>query len=232
MPDGTLIAIGGHEDRDGERLILRAVADAMSSGPLLILARASRQPFRYVQRYREAFGGIGVPEVRELAVRDREGADDATLRGQVAAAGGVFFTGGSQARLVRAILGTGVHHELRRLLERGGVIAGTSAGASALGEVTLAGTRELRLGEGLGLLPGLMIDQHFAQRDRLPRLRSALGRRPGIDGIGIDEDTALVIRGGEARVIGSGEVWMLDPEHPVRRLGAGSAFTLGDTIAA
>jgi cyanophycinase len=96
----------------------------------------------------------------------------------------------------------------------------------------LAGTRELRLGEGLGLLPGLMIDQHFAQRDRLPRLRAALTRRPGIDGIGIDEDTALVIRGGQARVIGSGEVWMLDPEHPVRRLRAGSAFPLGDTIAA
>lgn len=232
MPDGTLIAIGGHEDRDGERLILREVVDAMSSGPLLILARASRQPFRYVQRYREAFDGIGLGDVRELAIRDREGADDARLRGQVATAGGVFLTGGSQARLVGAIRGTGVHHDLRQVLERGGVVAGTSAGASAFGEVMLAGARELRLGEGLGLLPGLMIDQHFAQRDRLPRLRSALTRRPGIDGIGIDEDTALVIRGGEARVVGSGEVWMLEPERPVRRLAAGSAFTLGDTIAA
>jgi cyanophycinase len=232
MPEGTLIPVGGHEDRDGRREILRAIGEAMGPGPLLILARASKQPFRYVQRYRGAFEGIGVRDVRELALRDRADADDPELLAQVAAAGGVYMTGGSQLRLVDPIRDTAMHRALRELHERGGVLAGTSAGASALGEVMLAGTRELRLSTGLGFLPRLMIDQHFAQRDRLDRLRSALTRRPGIDGIGIDEDTALVVRGREARVVGSGQVWMLQPGHPVRRLGAGETFTLGDTIAA
>jgi cyanophycinase len=165
---GVLIPIGGHEDRDGERAILRAVAGAMRPGPLLILATASRQPFRYIARYREAFGGIGVHDVRELTVRDRTDAEDPNLTDLIDAAGGVFITGGSQLRLIEPIRDSAVHEALRRLHESGGVIAGTSAGASALGSCMLAGNRELRLTTGLGLIEEVLIDQHFAQRPYRP----------------------------------------------------------------
>ena len=229
---GTIIAIGGHEDRDADRIILRAVAEAMCAGPLLVLATASRTPQLYYTRYRTAFEGIGVHDVRNLAVRDRTDAEDPVVLDLIAAAGGVFLTGGSQLRLVTPIRDTVAHRALRDLHARGGVIAGTSAGASALGECMVAGTREPRLSPGLGLLAGVMLDQHFAQRDRLGRLADAVSQTAECSGIGIDENTALVVRGAQVSVVGTGEAWVLDGRRSVRRVPAGHEFTLGDTIAA
>lgn len=229
---GALIPIGGHEDRDGERAILRAVAGAMRPGPLLILATASRQPFRYIARYRAAFGGIGAHDVRELTVRDRTDAEDPDVTELIESAGGVFITGGSQLRLIEAIRDSAVHEALRRLHESGGVIAGTSAGASALGACMLAGNRELRLTSGLGLIDEVLIDQHFAQRDRIGRLKEGVSRMPECMGIGIDEDTALVVRGSDVDVIGSGDAWIVEHQKLVRRVHSGDGFSLGDSIAA
>jgi cyanophycinase len=229
---GTLIAIGGHEDRDGERVILRAVAEAMCAGPMLILAAASRHPHRYFSRYRDAFGGIGVHDVRYLPVREPADARDRQVVDAVGSAGGVFLTGGSQKRLVETILDSPLHAALRDLVDRCGVIAGTSAGASALGETMLSGTRDPILSRGLAFVPGVMFDQHFSQRDRIGRLTSGLTRARLHTGIGIDEDTALVLCGEDASVIGSGVVTVLESAHPARRLGLGSRFRLGDTIAA
>jgi cyanophycinase len=229
---GTIIAIGGHEDRDGERVILRAVAEAMQAGPLLILATASRRPHQYYLRYSDAFDGIGVHGVRNLAVRDRFDAEDPALLGAVASAGGVFLTGGSQLRFVEAIRDTALHRALAGLHERGGVVAGTSAGASALGECMLSGTRDLRLTDGLRLVPGLMIDQHFSERDRIGRLTEGIARMPACTGLGIDQDTAAVIRGDEVTVIGSGDVWVIEEGSSARRVPPGGRFALGDTIAA
>ena len=229
---GALIAIGGHEDRDGERVILRAVAEAMCAGPMLILAAASRHPHRYFSRYRDAFGGIGVHDVRYLAAREPAYARDPQVLDAVGSAGGVFLTGGSQRRLVEPILGSPLHTALRDLVERGGVIAGTSAGASALGETMLSGTEDPQLTRGLGLVPGVMFDQHFAQRDRIGRLTAGLAHVPLHTGIGIDEDTALVVCGDDASVIGSGEVTVLESGRPARKLRPGDSFMLGDTIAA
>ena len=229
---GTLVAIGGHEDRDGERVILRAVADAMCAGPMLVVASASRQPHRYFSRYRDAFGGIGVHDVRYLAVREAADASDAQVLDAVGGAGGVFLTGGSQKRLVEPILDSPLHQALLDVIERCGVISGTSAGASALGATMLSGTEHPVLSRGLGLVPGVMFDQHFSQRDRIGRLTSALTQVPLHTGIGIDEDTALVVCDDDATVIGAGTVTVLESGRPARRVHAGGSFTLGDTIAA
>lgn len=229
---GSIIAIGGHEDRDGERVILRAVAEAMVAGPLLILATASRTPHRYYLRYSEAFDGIGVHAVRNLAVRDRHDAHDPALVAAAEGAGGIFLTGGSQLRFVDAIRNTPLHEALRELHTRGGVLAGTSAGASALGECMLAGSSELRLTSGLDLVPGVVFDQHFSQRDRIGRLTEAVAQMPLCTGIGIDEDTAVVLRGDDASVIGSGRITVVENGHPARQLSPGTGFSLGDTIAA
>ncbi len=210
MPDetatGTLIPIGGHEDREGERLILRAVADALRGRPLLILATASQRPAAYEELYCDAFAAIGVPAVRPLALRDRQQAHDPAVVDAIAEAGGVFITGGKQTRLLEALRGTPAHAEFSRIWREGGVLAGTSAGASALGETAISGTDTVRLTSGLAYIPRVIIDQHFSQRARLARLRDGLERVPEHIGIGIDEDTALVIRGDEAVVLGSGKV--------------------------
>jgi cyanophycinase len=113
--------------------------------------------------------------------------------------------GGDQTRLAEAYLGTAVEAELRKLLARGGVIGGTSAGAAIMSRLMIAGGNpKPKLGQGLGLIPNVIIDQHFTERKRAPRLRDALASNPGWAGIGIDEATALVVRGRTIRVVGAG----------------------------
>jgi cyanophycinase len=176
--------------------------------PLLVCASASRTPARYVQLYQAAFGGLGV-EVRPLS----PGSAAAVASG----AGGVFFSGGSQSRLAEAVRGTDAETAVQTIREAGGVIAGTSAGASVMSDTMLArgpadatpGSETIRFGDGLGLIAGVLIDQHFAERGRIGRLVAAVGARPDLIGIGIDEDTAAIVQGDALRVIGSGAVYLL-----------------------
>ncbi len=228
MPDraGTLIVIGGHEDREGDRRILRAVAERLEGRPLLILTTASRRPEKYIAMYQEAFAGIGVNDVRPLALRELGEASDPAVLDAISASGGVFITGGSQARLLDAVRNTPAHAGLRDLCRSGGVIAGTSAGASVLGGTVLSGTDEVKLFPGLGFVPYVVIDQHFSQRDRLARLTDGLARAAGHMGIGIDEDTALLIDGHDATVIGTGTVTVLADEEPPHTLVAGDHLAL------
>jgi cyanophycinase len=230
MPDetgtGTLVAIGGHEDREGDRLILRAVAEALRGRSLLILATASERPAAYEEMYCDAFTQLGVQEVRPLALRDRQSAHEPGLVEAIAGCGGVFMTGGKQTRLLEAVRGTPAHAEMSRVWREGGVVAGTSAGASVLGETALSGTDVVRLTSGLGYVPRVIIDQHFSQRDRMGRLREAIGRAVEHVGIGIDEDTALLIRGDEATVLGSGRVTVVAVGEEPRTLVAGQPVAL------
>ncbi len=228
MPDGTgtLVAIGGHEDREGDRVILRAVADALHGRQLLILATASQRPGAYEELYCVAFAAIGVEDVRPLALRDRQNAHDPAVVDAIAGSGGVFITGGKQTRLLEAVRGTPAHAELSRVWRDGGVLAGTSAGASALGETAVSGTDTVRLTSGLAYVPRVIIDQHFSQRDRMARLREGLNRTPDHIGIGIDEDTALVIRGDDATVLGSGTVTVLAPGDEPRGFVSGQRLAL------
>lgn len=212
---GVLIPIGGHEDREGARVVLHAVADALRGRPLLIVPAASRRPARYLPMYRDAFAGIGV----ELTERLED-------------AGGIFLTGGSQKKLVAAVRDTSLHEAMLAIRDRGGVVAGTSAGASALGESMIAGTEQLQLATGLGLIPGVVIDQHFTQRNRLARLSAGLGRLTVPLGLGIDEDTAVVLRGDQGEVIGSGTVTVLRGGREPEILRAGDRLSLAVTISA
>ena len=116
---------------------------------------------------------------------------------------GVWFTGGRQSRLAERYAGTTVEPLLREVIDRGGVVGGTGAGAAALGKVMIAGGEsQAELATGLDLLPKVVIDQHFLTRDRQPRLMHALQLRPGLVGLGIDEGTALVVRGRSLSVVG------------------------------
>jgi cyanophycinase len=216
--DGTLIIIGGHEDKTGKRAILRQVAKHVKGGRLVIATVASHEPEGYFSSYQRAFADLGVTDLVELYVHDRaETTDPAKLR-LLDDAAGVFFSGGDQLRISSQLGDTPVERRLREIHAAGGVIAGTSAGASAMSDTMLVrGTSgesyrigDLHMAPGLGLIRDVIIDQHFAERGRIGRLLGAVAQNPRELGIGIDEDTAIVVRGQRFEVVGSGAVYVAD----------------------
>jgi len=218
---GTLVIIGGHEDREKDRTILREVARRVKGGKLVLATVASHKPEGYFEEYQRAFADLDVGELVELYVEERpEAENDEKLRVFDDAAG-VFFSGGDQLRITSQIGDTGIEAKVRRIYERGGLIAGTSAGASVMSETMLVkGTSaeshrigDLHMAPGLGLIRDVIIDQHFAERGRFGRLLGAVAHNPRVLGLGIDEDTGIVVEGDRFDVIGSGAVYAVDGTH-------------------
>ncbi|MBY3321623.1 cyanophycinase [Rhizobium laguerreae] len=219
--EGTLIIIGGHEDHDGERVILKEVAKHVKDGKLVLATVASHEPEGYLEKYQSSFGELGVSTVTELYIEERDQATSeeklATLRDVSA----VFFSGGDQLRITSLIGDTPIYEHVHEIFANGGVIAGTSAGASVMSDTMLvrgSNASSFRIGDlsmapGLGLLPNVIIDQHFAERGRIGRLIGAVSQNPRVLGIGIDEDTAIVVRGHRFDVIGTGAVYLVDAGH-------------------
>jgi cyanophycinase len=217
---GCLIIIGGHEDRDpsGDRRILREVARHVRGGKLVLATVASHQPEGYFDEYQKAFADLDIGELVELYVEERSQAGDKDKLSVLDDAAGVFFSGGDQLRITSQIGDTGIEAKVRRIFERGGVVAGTSAGASVMSETMLikGASREthrigdLHMAPGMGLVRDVIIDQHFAERGRFGRLIGAVAHNPRVLGMGIDEDTAAVVEGEVLRVIGSGGVYIVD----------------------
>jgi cyanophycinase len=148
-----------------------------------------------------------IKSVALLHTRDRKKADEADFIKPLLNATGVWMTGGDQSRISASYHGTAVEKELKSLLGRGGVIGGTSAGAAAMSSLMIVGGREVaEVGTGLGLLTEVVIDQHFQNRNRLQRLLGVLAKHPDCPGVGIDEETALIVEGGSAIVEGNGNV--------------------------
>ena len=215
---GPLIIIGGGEDREGERVILREVARHLNGGKLVLATVASHQPEGYFEVYQKAFADLGIADLVELYVNDRAETLDPGKLGLFDGAAGVFFSGGDQLRITSQIGDTPMEQRVREIHERGGVIAGTSAGASMMSETMLVkGTSgeshkigDLHMAPGLGLVRDVIIDQHFAERGRFGRLFGAVAHNPRELGIGIDEDTALVLQDSRFEVIGSGCIYVAD----------------------
>lgn len=215
---GPLIVIGGHEDKEHDRTILKEVARRVSGGKLVIATVASSEPEGYFEVYKSAFAALGVTDLVELYVNQRDETRSAQARETLAEAAGVFFTGGDQLRISSQIGDTPVEEMVRMIHRRGGVIAGTSAGASVMSETMLvrgSSAESHRIGDlnmapGLGLIADVIIDQHFAERGRIGRLLGAVAQNPRVLGIGIDEDTAAIVENGRFEVIGSGAVYVID----------------------
>jgi len=214
---GPLILIGGHEDKEGKRVILKEVARRID-GKLVIATVASHEPEGYFEAYKAAFADLGVTDLVELYVQERpETLSDETLAA-LEGASGVFFTGGDQLRISSQIGATPVERRVREIPARGGLIAGTSAGASVMSETMLVrGTSsethrigDLHMAAGLGLIRDVIIDQHFAERGRIGRLLGAVAQNPRVLGIGIDEDTAVVVEADRLEVLGRGGVYIVD----------------------
>ncbi len=163
----------------------------------------------------------GARNVSILHTTDPDVADTEEFIEPLRRAGGVFFGGGRQWRLVDAYGGTRTEEAIRAVLERGGVIGGSSAGASIQGSYLVRGdteTNTVMMGdheEGFGYLRNVGIDQHVLRRNRHYDLIGVVEAHPELLGIGIDENTALVVRGDDADVIGESYVLIYDNQSTV-----------------
>ena len=223
QPRGTLIIIGGHEERgtQGDRTVLTEVAKKARGrkGHLLVMTVATSLPEEMAKEYVATFKGLGVRDVEVLDIRTREEAYAESAVAKVRDASVVFFTGGDQLRITSQIGDSPIYRCLREIHRRGAVIAGTSAGAAAMPETMLISGEgdasqeisALGMAPGLGLIGDVVTDSHFAERGRFGRLFGAVAQNPRNLGLGIDEDTAVVVpRCEEFTVLGSGAVYVVD----------------------
>lgn len=221
---GRLLIIGGAEDKCCGAGLLERFAELCGGeqARIVLVTTATGQPDQVRADYEQVFRKLGVHRLTELRMHGRADADSDQAVTTLAGATGVFFSGGDQARL-RTLVGSRSADVLRQRLACGLVVAGTSAGATALGHAMILGgngadvsAAAVRTGPGLGLVPKSLIDMHFGERGRLPRLLSAVALDPDHLGIGIDENTGILVEGSpEAsvfEVIGTGVVTVVDAE--------------------
>jgi cyanophycinase len=221
MAQGTVIVIGGAEDKVRDRVILgRFVTLAGGTDArIAVISTASSLGPAAGERYRAIFTELGAAEVRPLHAVTRAQANDEHAAELVRDATGVFLTGGNQLRLSSTIGGTRLAEAIMARFRAGAVVAGTSAGASAMSSHMIAfgasgatpKHRMAQIAAGLGLLSGVIVDQHFQQRNRLGRLLSLIAQNPSLLGLGVDEDTAGVVGPDQVlEVIGRGSITVVD----------------------
>lgn len=218
---GNLIIIGGAEDKEGDKEILKRVAKYIDSEKekLIIATIATEYPEKSYEKYKNVFNKLGIKNIEKLDINSREDAFDEKNINLVNTANLLFFTGGDQLRITSMIGGSPIYDSIKELANNGGLIAGTSAGASVMSDTMIVQGEDdesphkctLKMSPGLGLVNNIIIDQHFAQRGRIGRLLTAIAQNPEVLGVGIDEDTAIVVSDeGIAEVIGSGAVYFVD----------------------
>jgi cyanophycinase len=219
VTEGTVIIIGGAEDKVRDRVILSRFVTLAggTDATIVVISTASSLGTEAGERYRVVFGELGVTRVRPLHAVTRPQANDETSALAVRDATGIFLTGGNQLRLASTIGGTRLADAILERFRHGAVVAGTSAGASAMSSHMIAfgasgatpKHRMAQIAAGLGLLPGVIVDQHFQQRNRLGRLLSLIAQNPSLLGLGVDEDTAGVVGPDHIlEVIGRGSIQM------------------------
>jgi len=219
---GHLLIIGGAEEKLRQRQILTRFVNLAggSDASVAIISTASSLGDEATDLYVSLFRQMGIRDVRGLRPLRREEANDPEMVAQLADATAIFLTGGNQLRLSSVIGGTLLGRTILDRHRHGVIVAGTSAGASAMATHMVAfgtaGTtpkqRMTQMSAGLGLISGVIIDQHFEQRNRIGRLLTLVAQSPALLGIGIDEDTAaLVTPSGVLEVVGKGSVTILDP---------------------
>ncbi|MFN0274549.1 MAG: cyanophycinase [Chitinophagales bacterium] len=227
IPKGKLIAIGGSEERNTETenklAVLSRMIDEMKGRDthLELVTTASGIPKQIAKEYAEAFSHIGVRNFGVLPIKSKKDAGKKEYLERISSADGLMFSGGNQTKLSQVFLETEFLQILKRRYqqEEDFVIAGTSAGAMAQSEKMINGgapSEAVKRGkalmmDGMGFISKAIIDSHFVNRGRFGRLMVAVAEFPQLTGIGISEDTAVMIK--EERyleVFGSGEVVLID----------------------
>jgi cyanophycinase len=234
MIKGTLIPIGGNEDKGFHRadrfrldyisqgILSRVVYESGGNGAkILVITTASGIPDEVGQSYLDAFERLGCNNVSHLYIGSKDEANSEVNLNLLREADCVMFSGGNQYKITRNIKETLFHDLLaKRYHEENFVLAGTSAGAMCMSKEMITGgsSKEsfikaaTKIREGMSLIPEIIIDTHFIQRGRFGRLSEAVARYYDRIGIGLAEDTGLVIKNGnDCEIIGSGMVIIFDP---------------------
>jgi cyanophycinase len=235
-PLGTLFAIGGAEAKLRRRTVLEAFVAAAggSDARIAVISSASSLGVEVVEVYTRVFTSLGARRVMSLRPESRAQAQDPDLVDALGKVSAVFLTGGNQLKLSSFITGTPFGDAILEAYQRGTTVGGTSAGASILAEHMIAfgaggatpKQRMSQLSAGLGLVRGVVIDQHFEQRNRYGRLLSLVAQSPALLGLGVDEDTAAVIHdASRLEVIGRGAVTVVDGQRLVTNAFAAKRTT-------
>ena len=199
---GTLILVGGGEVPEGTTELLEK---NLAGASILILADASAEPREAIESARHWLSEHGLSNVISVDPELPAPEKFAETIKAIEKAGVVWICGGQQSRLAETYAGSGVENALRAMLQRGGTIAGTSAGAAIMSKVMIAsGKDQPEIAVGWDLLPDGIVDQHFSERNRLNRSRIAVDQNPGCFGLGIDESTAVIVSGRSLQVKGKG----------------------------
>lgn len=225
MPQPTktaILVIGGAEDKVHGKEILHTFWSRAggTDSVIAIIPSASREPVLIGERYQRIFEDMGAKYVKVLDIRDRSQGEDPYFQEYVEECTGVFLTGGDQLRLCGLLADTPLMERIRQRVQLGEIsLAGTSAGAAVMGHHMIAGGSSgespnralVDMAMGLGIIPEVIVDQHFHNRNRMARLLSAIASYSERLGIGIDEDTcAMFEKDGQISVIGRGTVTIID----------------------
>jgi cyanophycinase len=217
-PKGSLVIVGGGGIPDSVRKAFIDLAGGPAKAKIVVVPTAGERDDAKpaeLDEYLEPWRKQGVVSISIVHTRNRARADEPEFSKPIDEATGVWFGGGDQSNITKAYLGTKAEEAFRRVLERGGVIGGTSAGAAVMSKVMITGGGEkASVGTGLGYLPGAVVDQHALARSRVNRMIGVVTERPGLMGIAIDEGTALVVQPDGWRVLGKSYVVFYRPETP------------------
>jgi cyanophycinase len=207
---GRLVAVGGAEDKEGDCVILKEFVRLAKGAKarVVVMTVATDHPAEVGREYKNVFRRLGVDDTEVVDVSAREDASAPGALEQIRRATALYFTGGDQLHITSLMGGT----EMQKLIH------GTSAGAAMMSNSMIIGgggeenprVEAVRIGPGMDLLVGAMIDTHFSQRGRHGRLLTAVAHYPQDLGLGIDENTALVVNKTEFEVIGAGAVTVID----------------------
>jgi cyanophycinase len=222
MNNGILIAIGGSESKgpkiDIDNSILSEVIRNSKFGidsNIIIIPTASSYQNEVDSQYRITFERIGCKNIKTLFISSKDQVDSIENLDLLKNSNIIMFSGGDQSRISECFLGTKFLNDLKnKFNSEHFVVAGTSAGAMCMSENMITGGKEkVKCGIGLSLISELIIDSHFAERDRLSRLVEAVSIYPNRIGVGLSEDTAIVIKNDNFRVIGSGNVTVFNSSN-------------------
>jgi len=222
FPKGLLVLVGGNEDKENDLEILRTIKSLVKKriARIEVITTASEYPEQTGKKYIKAFKKVGGSSVGLMHIKRREQADDTPLLKRLRNADIIYFTGGDQLRITSILGGTPLIEEVRRRYEEEHcIIAGTSAGASAMSETMIYGGDSseallkgtLNITGGIGLIDSVVIDTHFIKRGRFSRLMQMVCMNPGYVGIGLGEDTGIIIEDGHIlKAIGNGLIVIIE----------------------
>lgn len=218
---GSLFIIGGGNRSDALMQELLQAAELKNSDYIIVLPMASEQPDAGFDYFCKQMNRLTGASIRNFDYKKHD-VSDATWADSLAKAKLIYILGGDQSRFMKVVLHTPVYTAIHKAYVNGAMIAGTSAGAAVMSRYMITGQQlrdsvyketfdklwdqNIEFTEGLGLLQHTIIDQHFLKRNRYNRLVSALADKPGYTCVGIDESTAIIVRGNKATVAGESQV--------------------------